>query len=60
MELCCRDGAGSIIFLFALSDVTHIGDRGDYKMVRDETELRRPMLTLKDFWMDDRFRLKFR
>lgn len=29
VELCCGDRAGSIIFLFALSDVTHIGDRGD-------------------------------
>jgi len=29
-------GAGGIIFLFALSDVTHVRDRGDWKVVRDE------------------------
>ena len=29
VEFCSGDRASGIIFLFALSDVTHIGDRGD-------------------------------
>jgi hypothetical protein len=29
VEFCGGHGAGSIVFFFALSDVTHIGDRGD-------------------------------
>jgi hypothetical protein len=29
VQFCSGHGAGSIVFFFALSDVTHFGDRGD-------------------------------
>jgi hypothetical protein len=29
VEFCGGHGAGGVVFLFAFSDVTHIGDRGD-------------------------------
>ncbi len=52
MEFGGGHGAGGIIFLFALSDVTHVRDRGDWKVVRDDAGNPSSMILTLSF--DDR------
>ena len=52
VEFCGGHGAGGVVFFIALSDVTHVRDRGDWKVVRDDAGNPSSMILTLSF--DDR------
>ena len=40
VEFCGGHGAGGVVFFIALSDVTHVRDSGDWRVVRENAKNR--------------------